>query len=245
MDTITPELEGISLVVVGNFNPAIFHPLWFAAHDVLSVDEANEAEVQLMSDELVIFNTEWFQWRAFAQRIMIDVSDLSRVREAVDLLTNTFNLLGHTPIKAFGLNRNCHVRLESFESLDHLLQTAAPPGLWSDVIKGPRPSSVTVESEVEKTDSLQSRLEVQLERSKRVLPGLFAEINRHYQVRSARDDEQMIGGDGDEADDTPWRLPEGAATMIETLPGGCDSFLRDSGQIIQHIHQQSRANRTE
>jgi hypothetical protein len=41
----TPEIQGMSIVLVGGFNPKIFHPAWFAAQKLIREKEAEEANI--------------------------------------------------------------------------------------------------------------------------------------------------------------------------------------------------------
>jgi hypothetical protein len=47
------ELEGTSVVLVGNFNPAIFHPSWLASHNMVRGGEAEKAQIQIVSPEFI------------------------------------------------------------------------------------------------------------------------------------------------------------------------------------------------
>jgi len=44
--TRTPEAEGLDVVLVGSFNPAIFHPEWFFRQGIVAEQDAKEAIIQ-------------------------------------------------------------------------------------------------------------------------------------------------------------------------------------------------------
>ena len=52
--TKTPEAEGLDVVLVGSFNPAIFHPEWFFRQRIVSEQDSKEAKVQDVSGEITI-----------------------------------------------------------------------------------------------------------------------------------------------------------------------------------------------
>jgi hypothetical protein len=51
---IEPELGGCSVVLLGHFNPRIFLPPWFAQNKVVSVTEANQAEITVVHPEITV-----------------------------------------------------------------------------------------------------------------------------------------------------------------------------------------------
>jgi hypothetical protein len=53
------ETEGFSVVALGAFNPSIFQPLWFSAHNLIRPEEANAAKIEIIHRNATIFKTEW------------------------------------------------------------------------------------------------------------------------------------------------------------------------------------------
>lgn len=53
----------MTIVLVGAFNPRIFHPSWFGKHNLLreeEVDVATTAREVVVTPDLTIFNSGWF-----------------------------------------------------------------------------------------------------------------------------------------------------------------------------------------
>jgi hypothetical protein len=42
-----PEIQGISIVLLVDFNPKIFQPAWFAAQNLIRQQEADEATIHI------------------------------------------------------------------------------------------------------------------------------------------------------------------------------------------------------
>ena len=53
------KIQGTDIVLIGNFNPAIFHPSWFAAHNLLRAEEADTATINIVHPDVASFKTEW------------------------------------------------------------------------------------------------------------------------------------------------------------------------------------------
>ena len=57
---IEPELSSASIVFVGNLNPTIFTPDWFARTELITEGERDAAVVSVIHPQLAQFKTEWF-----------------------------------------------------------------------------------------------------------------------------------------------------------------------------------------
>ncbi|MET9912935.1 hypothetical protein ABZZ74_40225 [Streptomyces sp. NPDC006476] len=174
-----PDHEQISIVFVGSFNPKIFQPAWFAAQELIRPEEANEADVQVISNDVSIFETSWFRLEALNDRWML----LSRATPALetirDLSESTFRILRHAPIQKVGLNAHAHFAMPSREALDAFGHALAPKeDYWRPVMRDPRLQSLTIVDE--RTDDHSGVVRAKVEPSARVPGGLFVDINDEY-----------------------------------------------------------------
>ena len=55
------EIEGVSIVLLGDFNPKIFQPAWFAAQELIRKEEAESAEIEVIHPEVVVFSLDWLR----------------------------------------------------------------------------------------------------------------------------------------------------------------------------------------
>ena len=56
---IEPDVSGVEIVLVGSFNPPIFHPEWFAKYGIINSAEKDAAEIELIHREFAFFRMEW------------------------------------------------------------------------------------------------------------------------------------------------------------------------------------------
>ena len=54
-----PEIENVSVVLIGSLNPAIFHPAWFAREGLIQQEEADRADVRIVSPDVSVFSIGW------------------------------------------------------------------------------------------------------------------------------------------------------------------------------------------
>lgn len=185
------EAEGMSIVAIGSFNPAIFHPQWFERMDLIRQEEASDAKVEVVHPEITVFETEWFSVQVTSDRLAVATNDPGKYLPLKDLVQGTFRLLEHSPIRAFGFNSNRHVRLESSERWAQLQEQYAPRNRWCELLEEPRLRVLIMEGR--RSDCEAKRIRVQVEPSARVDGGVFVNVNEHYAVA---DDEVAAPGAG-------------------------------------------------
>ena len=127
---IEPEIESVSVVLLGNFNPAIFTPAWFAMHGLLPERVANTAQLIVAHEAIVQFNAEWLHLEVTLARFRAESILAPHIRVR-DLVIRVFQEhLHHTPVRAFGINRNVHFLVKSFAARDALGRMLAPVEPW-------------------------------------------------------------------------------------------------------------------
>ena len=48
---IKPQIDRTKIVLLGSFNHAVFQPAWFACHDMIGDEEAENADVSMSGQE--------------------------------------------------------------------------------------------------------------------------------------------------------------------------------------------------
>ena len=107
------EIQAVNIVLRGQFNPAIFHPTWFAAQNLIRPQEAESADVKIIHANLAVFDIEWLQVSITQDRFMVATSQEAYYEVLRDLAVGTFTLLNHTPLQVMGINQEFHYALES------------------------------------------------------------------------------------------------------------------------------------
>lgn len=129
---IDPEIAGVSLVILGHFNPLIFTHSWFGWNELLSKEIVDNANVQIAHPQITKFSADWLNLQVEPERFMIETTQAPYVR-LQDLAVRIFrNHLPHTPLKALGINRNVHFCVKRFEDRDRLGRAIAPVEPWGE-----------------------------------------------------------------------------------------------------------------
>jgi len=222
---IEPEISGVSVVLLGSFNPAIFTPAWFALHGLLPEHAADKADLQVAHPGLTVFSTEWLHLQVTTDSFKADTQRDPYIRVR-DLLVRVFREhLHHTPLKAFGINREVHFRVADQDTRDQIGRKLAPTepwGRWRDELDldnnhgGMNSLTMAQLRPVGRPEG--GQVSVTVEPSGRIAngrSGIYVRINDHY----------AIGNDD----------LEGRMQLMGFLESDFESSIRRSDDIIDHI----------
>lgn len=210
-----PDAKSATIVLVGNFNPSIFHPQWFAAHDVVSQNEADqEAEVEITTQQASVFSITLGRVQVTAQQFVITGRNPALFKMLNDFVVKTFGILTHTPVHAMGINLD-----QKWISDDERWHRAfgdriAPKNKW-DFMKRPGLRDIVMEDQDrpdEHTGYIQARI-----RSLREKPlAILISVNDHYEIQD-------------------YKNSMGASPVLDILRTSWDASIQRSESIIKNI----------
>lgn len=227
---IEPAISGVEVVLVGDFNPSIFTPAWFAMHSLLPQAAADTAELEIAHRQATVFSTEWLNIQVTTDRFTAATRQAPHVRVR-DLVVRVFREhLHHTPLKAMGINRDVHFQVGSLAERDRIGRALAPTepwGRWRQELElGGEHGGMTslTMSQLRPADRPPGgAVNVKVEPSHRVgdeRTGVYVGVNDHYAVADA------VSG--------------GSAPLMEFLNDRFDASIRRSDDIIDHIMSLAR-----
>lgn len=186
-------MQTVSLVLRGTFNPAIFHPSWFARNELIKSAEADAATVKLVCPDAAVFQTGWLQVSVVQDRFSASTTQESYFEPLRDLVIGTFVLLSHTPVRLVGINRDLYFRMPSKEAWNAVGDELAPKPPWSAALQKPGMRAVVMEGE--RPDQYKGYIRVSVEpfSNQGTKYGVHVSVNDHYQLTPIGDAVQ--GGD--------------------------------------------------
>src|SRR5215218_2825408 len=138
------QIYTLAVVLVGDFNPVIISPFWLSSKKLIREQEAFEAKVEVIHNEIVKFELDWAKIEITKERFEIRTSLEPFFDPIRDLAISIFEILKETPIKAVGLN---HLKYYAFENADQYYKignSLAPLGVWNDIMSDARLLSLEI-----------------------------------------------------------------------------------------------------
>lgn len=170
-----------SIVLLGTFNPVIFQPAWLNSQGLIRKEEAEAANIGIIHRDVADFRLDWTSILVVRERFQILPLKDGHDEEIRDLVIGIFRLLAHTPIYAMGINKTAHLPMESIEAWHTLGHRLAPKDIWNEILEKPGMQSLIIQGV--RTDSLRGYINVKVEPSTIVQPGIVTEVNDHYEVQ--------------------------------------------------------------
>lgn len=126
-----------SVVLLGRFNPLIFHPTWLAQQKIIGEQEASsaleQAGLKFMVPDIVALELSGKKVVVETTRFVVTAYEEPLI-QARDLAAAAFSILSHTPCFALGINYDLVFRAPSAEKWHKLGDMLAPKKPWCEFL---------------------------------------------------------------------------------------------------------------
>lgn len=128
---IKPQIDRARIILLGDFNPAIFRPEYLAQRGMIGETES-DVPVKLHNQQELVFETVRFGIHVSLERFEI-FSIANHFDHVRDFVVSCFGeFLPHTPAHSMGISRFVHFDAGSFEARDHVGSRLAPKNAWGE-----------------------------------------------------------------------------------------------------------------
>lgn len=196
------KIDNVSIVIVGEFSPTVFHPSWLKAHNLLAAAEADGAKTELVHPDVTVLTTDWLVLNVRKDRF---TASCIRGESAVmfrDFVTGILQLFPNIPVQAIGLNKEMHFQMESEAEWHALGHKLAPKEPWATLLTNP--GMLTVQMQGKRSDAYQGSINVVVQPSAKLQFGTFVQVNDHYNL--VKDKSPGSGSDALAILKTEWKL---------------------------------------
>lgn len=204
-------LDRATIVLLGRFNPAIFHPAWFARYSMIRDEESKQVKGLVVTEEITQFEVDWLTVQVTRNRFLAHTDDTAHSAPLRDLVAAAFALLEHTPFWALGMNRHVHYKVESEDQWHRFGHMLAPKQAWTKWLKNPGTRVVTIWGS--RDEAPDAKIQVQVEPSQKVHPGVYFLYNEHHAINQKEEP-----GASEEITD-----PDQGRALIDTLVKGWEN----------------------
>ncbi len=134
-----------SVVLLGGFNPMIFHPFWLLQKKLISEADVTEKKI-LVNDQISTYHVgDWLDMTVTRERCEFKIKKAERVVMMRDLIVGTLNALSEMPIMAIGINRGGVYNLTNENAYYKFGAKLAPLNMWEPSFHDPRLRNIAIE----------------------------------------------------------------------------------------------------
>lgn len=228
--TYKADIFTASIVVLGNFNPAIFSPDWLARNNLIGEGDATVAregrtgKQPLISHQVTNIDTEWFTLQVLDSKFSLTSKGV--LNPALkDLAIGIFQLVPHTPVIAIGLNFIGQFKLNTVEEQHKIGDVFAPKDVWNtlypdDFYAGLENLTIRIQhgSREEGAPDTNDEKRILLHRSSNFKSGIALSLNDHRDLTEGTDDSLSP-----------------AERLVEIVEDQWDAVWKDSERVFNQI----------
>lgn len=134
-----------SVVLLGSFNPLIFHPLWLLKKGLIPESDVVDKMIVINSKVSQYPIGDWMQMTVTPERCEFKIQKPERIVVMKDLIMGTLSALPETPIIAMGINRGNIINLGDADSYYKFGSKLAMLDIWNDCLHNPRLRDIIIE----------------------------------------------------------------------------------------------------
>lgn len=182
MDTPEPASDGMTVVVLGKFDPMAITPPWLRQMDLIGPEDYESYHTEIISLGATIVSFGSIELRVLPESMQVATDAVADVETARDLAAGILLSKGVPGISGMGINRMVHfkVTLEDYHAIGDAL---TPKDLWDSVLHLPGMLNVGIAGV--RDDGYGGAVNVQVQPSTTIQPGVFVSVNDHYTLAHA------------------------------------------------------------
>ena len=220
-NSLSPEIEALTIVVIGKFNPAIFHPSWFSEIKIFSETEINQALKEFKGvthRDISEFQFEWCNFVVEPNRLIASTKMDAYFERLRDVVLATFRELHHTPIHAVGINPEGDFKAPSLERGNEFGHRLAPKEDWKRIMDNPLLRQLIIEDSP-RTDGYKglTAIRIQPSEKKEIENGIFIHMNDHHSFQE------------------DFKVGDGAKYLLQVLEEGFPNTMKKWKNIHQYL----------
>lgn len=179
------EIESISIVSIGKFNPSIIQPYWLFHHKLIRENEAKDAVTEIIHNEISRFEIEkWLTVEVTRERFEIRTSKRPYFEPLRDIFNGIFSILKETPITSIGINNIFELNLKTEKNYFEFGNKLTPLSFWASEMSDPRLFQIEILESITKSNPNQSRRVKIMPSDKIQQFGVAIYINNHFTLNS-------------------------------------------------------------
>jgi hypothetical protein len=223
--------DSMNVVLLGEFKPLQITPRWLRQMDLIGAEDYESYTIEVISPAATVLSFGSIKLQTVPENLQIATDASSDAEAARDLAVGILLSNGSPSISSMGINRLVHFRakLEQYHAIGDAL---TPKDLWDDVLHLPGMLNLGITGV--RDDGYGGAINVQVQPSAVVRPGVFVSVNDHYDLTYAETPTNR-NGPTESQEATPERSPEKIPTAVKILTEGFSDSRSRAEAIIDRV----------
>jgi hypothetical protein len=171
----------VSIVVRGQFKPVTVSPRQLFEDKLIGDVECAQSTIEVrIPNETSIFTADWLRCQATADSLDLQTKQEAEQERLRDLAIGVLKTFSDKPISALGINRQVHFPLDDLDNWHAVGDSLVHNEVWTGIMDVVGMRGVIFWAE--RSDQYAGRIQVQVEPSFEVRPGIFVAYNDHYDL---------------------------------------------------------------
>ncbi|MCP5274915.1 MAG: hypothetical protein H6936_08720 [Burkholderiales bacterium] len=219
-------VDTASIVLIGSFNPGIYHPVWFQKQRLLQEVEIEKPAIEIINNDIAIFTAAWLRIEVTGDKFIAATEDESKFDPLCDLVIGTFRLLDQTPIQMIGMNREVGFELRSSDEWHKVGHVLAPKEVWQEIDSIHDPGMLSLVMQSQRQDEYEGKFNITV---KPLKPNTVSvAFNNHIEIKK-NDNDLLTAEKACEVIEAEWRnsLSRSLEVASELIQKALNNIKRD------------------
>ena len=178
----------MSIVLLGDFQPGMFQPLWFLDNGVITKAEyeaiiKNTGKTFVVNNAITSFETDIISFSVGQKRFQF-LGKKEPFEKVIDSFKKVFDSLSTIPINAYGINFFFHLAVDNYKEMKTIGTLLAPRKYWESLYDTETQEDGLISMTMRKTTEY-GCLNISIESSNAIKPGIFLNFNFHHSKKES------------------------------------------------------------
>ncbi len=174
-------VESRSFVILGDFQPSIYHPSWLQSKTIITEAEAETAKVDIITPKVCQFHIDdWLDFFVNRDRLQLVTRHQTQFEALVDFSVNILNAVTIIQATALGINNIFTVSLPDANSYYSIGKNMAAFNEWDDIVDSPRLNDISIKQKEDENNVIVNIGVSPTDPGQKINFGVDISINNHH-----------------------------------------------------------------
>lgn len=177
------QAEVRSVVIIGDFMPSIFQPLWLASKNLIGENEAKSASGTVITHDICQFKSgDWLEFLCIPNKMQILTRKTPYFPMLRDFVIQLIRLIPNIRVSSIGLNYIFSLGLRDSTEFYEIGKQLSDLDRWKDILNKPTLRQISLQGDIDENDSRMTLNIQPTPPEMRISFGIDINVNNHFQL---------------------------------------------------------------